>query len=77
MFILTYDKKALVDVRIVKLEKNLGVRGNNKYALVGMSDAGGAFPVTVGFYPTEEAAIAELENISEAIAAGKTIYTIQ
>ncbi len=76
MFILSYDKKVLMDVRIVKVEKNFGGRGDSKYALIGTSDAGGSFPETLGFYPSEEAAIAELQSILAAMEAGKTTYII-
>ncbi len=77
MFILSHDKKTLMEVKIVKVEKNFGGRGDAKYALVGTSGVDDSFPATLGFYPTEEDAISELESIMTAINAGQTTYTIQ
>ncbi len=76
MFILSHDKKVLMDVQILHVDRNLGGRSDSKYAIVGTSNANDAFPKTLGFYPTEEAAIAELGRIVAAIEDGHKTYII-
>ncbi len=77
MFILTKDKKTLMEIAVVKVEKNFGCRGDAKYALIGTSNAENAWSATLALYATEDDAIAEIENIMTAINAGNKIYTIK
>ncbi len=77
MYILSHDKKVMMDVKILKIEKNFGGRKDAKFALVGTSDAKDAFPEVLHLYPTEEEALSEMHRIAAALDAGKTIYIIE
>ncbi len=76
MFVLSHDKKTLMEIAVLKVEKNFGGRGDAKFALIGTSGAENAWPATLAFYATEEEAITEIEHIMAAINAGNKIYTI-
>ncbi len=76
MFILSHDKKTLMEIAVVKVEKNFGGRNDAKYALIGTSGAENASPATLALYATEEEAITEIENIMAAINAGSKTYII-
>lgn len=78
MLIFSYDKKSLIDCARISVEKNLGGKKDEKFFLVGwgLGIANLATP-TLGKYPDEESAKAELEKIYEAFANGATAYEVK
>ncbi len=77
MIILSQNKKDLMDCCRVTIEKNFGSK-NEKYLLVGWV---GAVPTlttpTLGAYPDEESAMAELEKIYTAFESGAKTYRVE
>ena len=78
MLIFSYDKKNLMDCVRVSIEKNIGGKKDEKFLLIGWGYTVAALSTpTLGKYPDEESAKAELERIYEAFANGATAYEVK
>ncbi len=77
MYILSQDEKTVIKAVLVEVEKNFGGKANEKYMLIGYTTANNSSPVTLGGFPTEEAAKAELSRLYGAIGSGLSTYAIQ
>ncbi len=78
MLIFAQDKKSIIDCSRITIEKNIGGKKDEKYLLVGwMSALSNLTTPTLGAYPDEESAMAELEKIYSAFANGANAYQIQ
>lgn len=76
MFILSQDKKTLGEYLHVAVSRNYGGKKSEKYFLVGSSRLLFGQPV-LGRYPTEEAAIRELNNIYAAFSNNENTYEVK
>ena len=74
MYLMSYDKKNLGEYTQVQIQRNLGGKKGEKYHIIGVSH--GIMPVTLGKFPTEEAAIDEMLNIAAALQNGCAVYAM-
>lgn len=78
MIILTQNKKSIIDCNRITIEKNIGGKKDEKFMLVGwVSAISNLTTPTLGAYPDEASAMAELEKIYSAFANGANAYQIQ
>jgi len=75
MYIMSQDKKMLCKCIKVRVEKNYGGGKNQKYAIRGTTELEDAN--YLGFYEEEKLALAELQNIFDAIANGEKVYIVK
>ncbi len=77
MIIMSYDRKHVIDAKLVSVSRNFGGGKDGKYYIIascfGVSDAG----IVVGKYPDEKTASDELERIFAAFADGAVSYSVQ
>ncbi len=71
MWVMSYDKKQLLDAERFSVQKNIGGGQDKKWTVIAGTRT---IEYIIGFYPNEEGAKAELENILKAIAEGKICY---
>lgn len=71
MWVMSYDKKQLLDAERFSVQKNIGGGQDKKWTVIAGKRT---IEYIIGFYPNEESAKAELENILKAAAAGKSCY---
>lgn len=66
MWIITQDKKNMVDIRRFQITKNMGGK-DKKYVMVGYSqvDGGLSNAVTCAYYPSEDSAYNEFMRLKE------------
>ncbi len=76
MIIFAQDKKSISDCLRVSVERNLGGGKEAKYTLVGMTHGTGVMAYNLANFPDEESAMAELQKIYTALAAGDKAYSI-
>ncbi len=74
MWVMSYDKKQLLDAERFSVQKNIGGGQDKKWTVVACKRT---IEYIIGFYPNEEGAKAELENIFAAIEAGKDHYRFE
>ena len=77
MIIFAQDRKTLVDATMVTINKNIGGKKDEKYFLIAWSTGIKLDVPTVGKYPDEESAMAELEKIYSAFEAGAKTYKVE
>lgn len=77
MFILSQDKKNLVEYRKIYIQKNWGGKKGNKSALIGDVLSAFSSSIVLGMYAGQEEAVAELERIYEAMKNGDTVYAVK
>lgn len=79
MFILSQDKKNLADYKKVYVSQKYRRKKGKKSFLLGVpADLLGEIDVkSLGTYESEEAAIAELENICSAMKNGEAAYAVK
>ena len=75
MYILSQDKKTLMEFGRIEVSRNLTTNKDERIALCAWSRALTS-TMTVGLYPDEEAAYAELRRIIDALNAGAAVYEI-
>lgn len=76
MYLLSHDKKTLIQFGRVEIVRYLAGRGGAKYALSAWGIAA-ANVVTVGLYPDKESAKRELERIVAALKDGQPVYEVE
>lgn len=72
MWVMSYDKKQLIDAERFSVQKNIGGGQDKKWAI---SAGKRTLEYIFGYYPDEESAKAELKRICDAIGEGKPCYT--
>lgn len=77
MYILSKNKKEILKIVKVYVSKNYGVKKDEKFAIVGTSIEQSLSATVLGRYPTEEAALIELEHIFTAIKNVENVYAIR
>jgi len=76
MYLLSYDKKTLIQFGRVEIVRAFTGRGGARFALSAWGVAL-ANPVTVGLYPDEESAERELARIVAALREGQPVYEVE
>lgn len=76
MYILTQNKKMIMEFGRIEISTNFTMKKEEKYALVA-SGRGMANPTVVGTYPSEKVAMAELRSIFMAINSEQPIYEVR
>ncbi|MBR6789967.1 MAG: hypothetical protein IKM31_03750 [Oscillospiraceae bacterium] len=76
MYLLSHDKKTLIQFGRVNIDRYFGGLKGAKYALNAWGTAI-ANVVTVGLYPDEEAAKRELARIVAALKDGQSVYEVE
>ena len=76
MYILSRDKKSLIQFTKINVSKNFGGGKTEKFALTAIA-ADSAMDYIVATYPEEKLALLELERIVEALKENQTVYEIQ
>ncbi len=72
MFIVSHDKKTLIECVRLNITRNIGGGKEEKFALVCSAYFGeGAVAAT---FPDEKTAADALEKVTQAIAAGEKVY---
>lgn len=77
MFIFSQNKKEIIKVTKVCVSKNFGGKKEEKFCIVGTSLEQAISASILGKYPTEEAALIELEHIFIAMQNGERVYAIR
>lgn len=75
MYIISRDKKLIMEAKNLQVTANLCGKKNEKYSIVASGYGLGA--EIVGTYPDEKTAIDEMEKIFAAMAAGEATYEIK
>lgn len=73
MYVMAQDQKSICDCRTFRASKNIGGKKEERYVLIGQ---GFDQEILLGFFPSEEAVIAELHRVLAAIEQGAAVYTI-
>jgi len=76
LYILSQNKKLLMEFGRIEISKNFTGKSEEKYVL-SASGRGLANPVIVGMYASEDAASAELSSIITHMHAGASVYEIK
>ena len=77
MYILSKNKKEIIKVTKVYISKNYGGKKDEKFSIVGISLEQSISGTILGKYPTEEAALIELEHIFIAMQNDEKVYAIR
>ncbi|MBP1580846.1 MAG: hypothetical protein J6A26_00430 [Oscillospiraceae bacterium] len=75
MYLFTQNKKVLLDFGHIEVSRNLS--GGGRYALMAWSKTQLGSPVTLGKYEDEEAAMAELQHIVQALQMELPVYEVK
>lgn len=75
MYIMSQDKKIICNCNKMNVTKNFGGGKSQKYMIHGATDLEGNIPL--GFFEEEKLAIAELQNIFDALTENKRVYAIK
>lgn len=75
MYIMSQDRKIICNCNKINVVKNFGGGKSQKYIIQGSTDLEGIIPL--GFFGEEKIAIAELQNIFDALAGGERVYTVK
>lgn len=74
MFVLSQNKKIFMQVTQFQVQRNIGGKSGEKYALMGAAQVPGMY--ILGLYPTAEDAMEEIQRIMAAMNEGQTIYIV-
>ena len=75
MYIMSQDKKIICNCNKINVVKFFAGGKSQKYIIQGATDLEGIIPL--GFFEEEKLAIAELQNIFDALADGERTYTVK
>ena len=75
MYIMSQDKKIICNCNKINVTKNFGGGKSQKYIIQGATDLEGIIPL--GFFEEEKLAIAELQNIFDALADDERVFTVK
>ena len=75
MYILSQNKSLLMEFARIEISRNLASRRNDNFALSAWA-RGSDTPVSVGMFPDEASAEAELAKIVAALHSGAAVYEI-
>lgn len=80
MYILTQDKKTLMEFGRIEVSTNITFKKDDKYVLIAFSRASAnstTNSTVIGTYPSEEVALNELRNIYMALNANQPVYEVR
>ena len=78
MYILTQNKKTIIEFSRIEVSSNLTMKKDEKYVLIAYGKNGELSNSTViGTFPSEDAALKELRNIFVALNADQPVYEIR
>lgn len=80
MYILTQDKKTLMEFGRIDVSTNLSFKKDEKYVLIAFSRASAnstTNSTVIGTYTSEEVALNELKSIFTALNANQPVYEVR
>lgn len=80
MYILTQNKKTIVEFSRIEVSSNLTMKKDEKYVLVAHYNTSAnsiSDSTIIGSYPNEETALKELRNIFVALSAEQPVYEVK